>query len=406
MMNRPELLAPAGNLDKLYSACRYGADAVYVGLQKFSMRSFAGNFTMEDLATGTTYVHNLGKKIYVTVNVLPFDDEYDELKDVMRQLGEIGVDAVIISDPGLLSLVPSNVEAHLSTQCSVTNAAAANFWFDRGVKQIVLARELSFERLAGLVPAAKGRLEIFIHGAVCIAWSGRCLLSLYSVGRDPRRGECAQPCRWPYRVSIEEEKNPTKRRYIEEDGRGSYFFDADDMCILPMLPKLLKLGVASYKIEGRTRSTYYVGIITDVYNYAINLLLSGQEEQFREELPRMLKELHTASKRELSTHFLGHEQDLLSSYHLDGSRVGGDQLTAGRIIALEENLMCLRITNTFVVGDELELCQPGLIRRRFTVTTILDENNLPINRAQGGHLVKLPKLSNVELYDLIRKPLV
>ncbi len=404
-MQRPELLAPAGNLDKLYSASHFGADAIYVGLKKFSMRSFAGNFSLEELAIGTNYLHQKNKKIYVTINVLPFDDEYQELKNILGQLGDIGIDAVIISDPGLMDLVPKNIETHLSTQCSVTNAAAANFWFSQGISQIVLARELSLERLIALAPKAQGRLEIFIHGAVCIAWSGRCLLSLYSVGRDPRRGECAQPCRWPYRLAIEEEKNPTKIRFLEEDGRGSYFFDADDLCLLPLLPELLELNIASYKIEGRTRSTYYVGIITDVYNYAINLLLAGEKARFTAELPRLLKELHTASKRELSSHFVGHEENLLSSYHVDGSRVGGDQLTAGRIVGFRGKYMEVRITNTFVVGDELELCQPNLKRSHFIVKEIKNDEGFDINRAQGGHLVLLPKIEGTELFDLIRKPL-
>ena len=165
------------------------------------------------------------------------------------------------------------------------------------------------------------------------------------------------------------------------------------------------MDIASYKIEGRTRSTYYVGIISDVYNYAINLLLNGQNELFATEMPRMLKELHTASKRELSSHFVGHEENLLSSYHLDGSRIGGDQLTAGRITGFRGRHIEVRITNTFVVGDELELCQPGLKRRRFVVNEIKNDEGFDINRAQGGHLVLLPMIEGAELYDLIRKPL-
>jgi putative protease len=382
-MQRPELLAPAGNLDKLYSAAHFGADAIYVGLKKFSMRSFAGNFSLEELLVGTDYLHKLGKKIYVTVNVLPFDDEYPELKKTLGELGDIGVDAVIISDPGLLSLMPKNVETHLSTQCSVTNAAAANFWFSQGISQIVLARELSLERLKTVASGAKGRLEIFIHGAVCIAWSGRCLLSLYSVGRDPRRGECAQPCRWKY--ALMEEKRPGQYFEISEDG-GTFIMNSRDLNMIEHLQELADAGVTSFKIEGRTKSAYYTAAVTNAYRHAIDAIAE------RAPVPEIwIRETDMVSHRPYSTGFYFGEPGQVTE--------GPNYFSGADVMAVvercdEEGNAVLTQRNKFSRGDTLELLTPEGEPCSFVVERLFNTYGEEIEDAKHAMMelhMRLPK---------------
>ena len=397
---KPQLLAPAGTPDKLRTALHFGADAVYLGLKHFSMRARAGNFDLDQLEWALAYAHERGRRVIVALNIQPFDSDFEQLEKTLRVLGkDLRPDGIIVGDAGALALareVAPEVPLHLSTQASVTNAAAARFWFGQGIKRIVVARELSLERLerllrrvsvksaldlggAGLsdaslnskacamrpvrnhpLPRAGGEIEAFIHGAVCIAWSGRCLLSLYWADRDPRRGACAQGCRWSYRA-IEDRRRPGQANPVEEDDRGTYFFDAKDLCALPVLPRMVAAGIHAFKIEGRTRSPHYLGITVDVYRQAIDRVVAGDLDGFQELVETHTEDLSRASKRGFSTHFLGGEENLPGSYNPEGSYDGVQFEYVGQIVRATDRGLELSVRNAVEKGRGLEVRDRGLL---------------------------------------------
>lgn len=271
--NKVELLAPAGDLEKLKMAIRYGADAVYLGGEEFGLRVFAKNFTIEDISEGVKYAHERDKKVYVTLNIIPHDGDLEGLEEYLVKLEEAGVDAVIVSDPGVFSTVKATVpdmEIHLSTQANTTNYKTANFWHSMGVQRVVLARELSLKEIRNIRDNIADDLEIeaFVHGAMCISYSGRCLLSNYMTGRDANRGECAQSCRWKY--SLVEEKRPGEYYPVIEGDDGTYIFNSKDLCMLNHIKELVDAGIYSFKVEGRMKSPYYVATVIRSYRMAID----------------------------------------------------------------------------------------------------------------------------------------
>ena len=393
---KPELLAPAGTPAKLKTALHFGADAVYLGLKHFSMRARAGNFDLEQLEWALQYAHERGRRVIVAVNIQPFDADLEEIERTLRLLGtDLRPDGIIVGDAGVLALARQaapGVPLHLSTQASVANAAAARFWFGQGIRRIVVARELSLEQLEALVPAAGGEIEAFIHGAVCIAWSGRCLLSLYWANRDPRRGACAQGCRWSYRA-IEDRRRPGEENPVEEDDRGTYFFDAKDLCALPVLPRMVAAGVRAFKIEGRTRSPHYLGITTDVYRQGIDRIAAGDLDGFEELVASHTGDLARASRRGFSTHFLCGEQDLPESYNPEGSYAGVQFEYVGQVVRVVDRGLELEVRNAIEQGQALEVRDRGLIceevastRAARTGDTLLLEGEF---RAGPGALVRL-----------------
>ena len=270
-MKKPELLAPAGTLEKLKMAVLYGADAVYLGGKSFGLRALGGNFSREELAEGTEFAHAHGCKVYVTVNIYPHDGDLAGLPEYLRDLEAIGVDALLVADLGVFSIarekVP-NLPLHVSTQANTVNSAAVKAWQALGAQRVVLARELSIAEIAAIRKAVPVELEMFVHGAMCISMSGRCLLSNYFTGRDSNRGACAQSCRWRY--ALVEETRPGQYFPIEEDERGTYILNSKDLCLLPHLSELIKSGVDSLKIEGRMKSVHYVASVTKAYRMAID----------------------------------------------------------------------------------------------------------------------------------------
>jgi putative protease len=255
-----ELLAPAGNLEKLKIAVHYGADAVYLGGKHFSLRAQAGNFNETDLAEAVSFCHNHQARLFVTVNIFAHNRDFNKLDSYLRFLAEIGVDGLIISDPGIIRLAKKIIPAmslHLSTQANVTNWNSALFWQEQGVSRINPARELGLAEIKKIKEKIKAKIEIFVHGALCISYSGRCMLSLYLTGRDANQGLCAHPCRYSYR--LEERKRPGQYFPVEEDKRGTYIFNSKDLCLINRLPELLNAGVDSLKIEGRMKGIYYAG---------------------------------------------------------------------------------------------------------------------------------------------------
>jgi putative protease len=271
MIKKPELLAPAGDLEKLKTAVLYGADAVYIGGQNFSLRERATNFNIDEMREGVNFAHAHGVKVYVTINIYAHNEHIEKMADYMKELAAINVDAFIISDPGVFALAKRTVpqmELHISTQASVTNYEAAEFWRLAGAKRIILAREVSLYDCGVIAKNTNVDLEIFVHGAVCMSYSGRCLLSSFMTKRSGNLGDCAQPCRWQYR--LEEAKRPGSYFPIEEDKWGSYIFNSKDLCLIDLLPEILFRGITSLKIEGRMKSVYYVANVVRVYRQAID----------------------------------------------------------------------------------------------------------------------------------------
>jgi len=358
-MRIPELLAPAGNMDSLRAALHFGADAVYGGMKQYGLRAFAGNFDPDALKEAVTLVHQAGKKFYVTMNSYPFDDELEGFAEAAAMAAEIGVDAAIAADPGAILTLRKKVPqlpVHVSTQANTVNAPAAELYRDLGCERVILAREMSLDRIRALHKKLGDSIQIetFVHGASCMAYSGRCMLSAYLTGRSGNRGECAQPCRWQY--AVVEEKRPGEYLPVAEDEKGTYLFSARDLCLMPLLPDLCEAGVSSLKIEGRMKTEYYVAVVTGAYRRALDLLKQGREA-FAEKLPELAEELQCASHRKSDTGFL------LGNPETPGEAEGFWQAReyVGRVTedAGADGKARILLKNRFFAGDELELMTPG-----------------------------------------------
>ena len=358
MLPVPELLSPAGDLERLKYAVCFGADAVYCGMKEFGMRSAPDNFTPEQLAEGAVYCHARGRKLYLTLNTLPTNDEMERLPEAIRQAAAAGVDAFIVADLGVLAMCKKyapHVDVHISTQMGITNYAAANAAYDLGAKRVVLARELSLQDIARIRDKTPPQLEIeaFVHGAMCMSVSGRCLLSGYLTGRDSNRGQCAQPCRWKYHLM--EETRPGQFFEIGETEQGSYILNADDLCTLPFLDMVCAAGVDSLKIEGRAKTFYYVASVTSAYRKALNAFLQDPMAEF---IPPedAIDELSRTSHRHYSPGFyFGRQQATQNpgsaSYVREWEFMGTVEENRG------ETARC-RQRGKWVLGDTLEALTP------------------------------------------------
>lgn len=355
-IKKPEVLAPAGDMERLTAAVRFGADAVYLAGQEFGMRASQTNFDLETLSEAVKYAHSNNVRIYVTVNTLPRNDEIDMLPPYLKHLSEIGVDAVIVSDIGVLTLVKEHtpeMEIHISTQAGVVNYQTCNALYKMGARRVVLARELSIEEIRQIRERVPSDLEIetFVHGAMCMSFSGRCVISNYMTGRDANRGECAQPCRWGYHLV--EEKRPGEYFPVYEDEKGSYILNAKDLCLLPFIDKLAQAGISSFKIEGRAKSSYYVSVVTNAYRTAVDILMRDGDSFV---LPEWLsKEVAKVSHRQYSTGFYFDTPD---QYYETGGYIREYDIVA-IVERIEGNrFFCLQ-KNKFTQGDLLELLSPG-----------------------------------------------
>ncbi|HHY76924.1 MAG TPA: U32 family peptidase [Clostridiales bacterium] len=405
-MNRPELLAPAGDLEKLKMALIYGADAVYLGGERFGLRAQARNFTMKDLREGIEFAHNLGKKIYVTVNIIPHNEDLEGLSDYVKELQRIGVDALIFSDPGVFLIIKEaapDMELHLSTQANNTNYKSAEFWYKQGVKRIILARELSLKEIKEIIDKSPKDLEFeaFIHGAMCISYSGRCLLSNYMVGRDANRGECAHPCRYKY--YLVEEKRPGQYMPIEEDERGTYIFNSKDLCMIEYIPELINIGLKSFKIEGRMKSSYYVATVVRAYRKAIDEYFADPKNYKLDK--EWLEEVNKASHREFSTGFYFDKPDHKGQVYETSSYVR-DYVFLGLIKDYEDatGIATVEQRNKMVVGDEIEIIGPNKRMFKQKIERMWNEEGLEIDSApHPQQIVKMKMEHKVEKYDIIRR---
>ena len=396
-----ELLAPAGNMEKLKTAFHFGADAVYLAGKQYGLRAFADNFTNEEIAEAVCYAHGIGKKVYVTLNIFAKNSDFANLLEYLKVLENAQVDAVLISDVGVLDFVRrnSNLKIHVSTQANTTNAYAVDFWKRQGVERVVLAREVSLSEIEQIHKTCPDvQLETFVHGAMCISYSGRCLMSNYLVNRDSNRGECVQACRWKWTVrEISREDNMP----VEEDERGTYIFNSKDMNMLAHLPKLISAGVVSFKIEGRMKSPFYVATVVNAYRRAFDAI---EEGTFNTALVAELEtELNKASHREYTTGFY-FDEDVSRQYYED-SRAVEEYKFIAVVKEVRQGEIVVEQRNKFCVGDTLEtLSVTPHTNKTFVVDSICDTAGEKVevaNRVQ--QILVLPCPYQLAVGDILRK---
>ena len=406
-MKNFELLAPAGNFDKLKTALYYGADAVYVGGTIFSLRALSENFNREQLREAVEYTHERNKKIYVAVNILAKNADFDALGDYLAYLKSINVDAVIVSDPGIISLIKEcakGLEIHLSTQASTLNKYSAKFWVDQGVKRIVLARELSLKEVKEISEFCGGEIEVFAHGAMCISYSGRCLLSNYLSGRDSNRGACVQCCRWEYEIR---EKSKVNGEFlsVEEDSRGTYIFNSKDLNLISYLDELYNSRACSLKIEGRMKSEYYLATVINAYRRAIDAFEKVGAEYKRNKL--FENELAKTAHRAFTTAYtLGPNENTVN---YDDSQSRGDKTFIAYVLdsGCDErgNYALIEMRNRFKKGDILEVLSPSeSFNKQIEVQLLVDEHDSFIEDAKFVQQ-KLKLYTDIKLThgDILRK---
>lgn len=404
-MQKMELLAPAGNMDKLKMALLYGADAVYLGGKSFGLRAFSDNFSMEEMEEAVRYAHGLGKKVHVTVNIFPHNADLNGLPEYLTSLRDIHVDAVLIADPGIFSLarqIVPDLPIHISTQANVTNWASAKFWHDAGAKRVVMAREVSLKDVKAIHDKVPVELEGFVHGAMCISYSGRCLLSNYfTENRDSNRGQCVQCCRFKYNVV--EEKRPGQYFPVMEDERGTYIFNSKDLCLLPYLPDLYDAGLCSLKIEGRMKSVHYVATVVKVYRQAIDAY-ERDPEHFHV-LPEWVEELEKISHRPYTRGFsVSRPTEADQVYSHSSNTQTHEFIGLVRSYDAERKLAWIEQRNHFKVGQTVEFLQPKGRLVRCAVSRILDEDGQDLDAARHAQqVVAVPVNEPLEAYSMMRR---
>ena len=397
-----ELLAPAGGMSQLKAALRFGADAVYGGMKRFGLRSAADNFSPEELREALAVTHGAGKRFYLTLNILPYDEELEALISEARQAWEMGVDAAIVSDLGAFSLLRKQVPdlpLHVSTQANIMNAPAAKVFADMGARRIVLSRELSLRQIAALRKQLPEdlQLEAFVHGAMCMSHSGRCMLSDYLTGRGANRGACTQPCRWEYTVL--EAKRPDDPMPVLEDERGTYIFSSLDLNMLDHLPEMKEAGIASLKIEGRMKTEYYVATVTRAYRLALDLLARSVED-YRAALPGLREELLKCSHRLSNTGFYFGPPSPASG----AAKTEQTMLFAGKVLGMREGLLRIEVKNRFAVGDTLEVLTPGAVHPLTVRRILLEDSGEEVQAVTvAGLRVCVPAPFSAEAGDYLRR---
>lgn len=408
-MKKIELLAPAGDLERLKIAFTYGADAVYIGGEIFGMRSAAKNFTIEEMKEGVEFAHNLGKQVFVTINIIPRNEELEQLPTYLLQLQEIGIDAVIVSDPGVFSIVKKTIpdmEIHISTQASTSNSVAAKFWYEQGAQRVVTARELSFEEIKNIRDNVPDDMDIeaFVHGAMCMSYSGKCVISNYTTGRDANRGACAQPCRWKYTL-VEEKENGEYEEVINGID-SSFFFNSKDLCMIEYIPQLIDCGITSFKIEGRMKTAYYVATTVRAYRMAIDSYYEDpQNWKFN---PMWLEELKKGSHRDYSTGFYFDRPSEKAHNYESASYIRNyDFVGIVRDYDEKNDLYIVEQRNKMNVLDKVEVIGPYKETMFATIEEMYNEDGDPIESApHARQIVKLKLDIKVDKDYMLRKPIV
>ena len=405
-MSKIELLAPAGNLERLQVALQYGADAVYMAGKKFGLRAFAENFDEDGLVNAVNYAHNLGKKVYVTVNIFANNDDIDALGSYFKYLEQIGADAAIVSDLGVLAVAREsapNLPIHISTQANTCNYSAAKMWHKLGASRIILAREVSLDGIKRIRDevGADLELEAFVHGAMCMSYSGRCLLSNFMTGRGANHGECAQPCRWNYYVM--EEKRQGELMQLMEDERGSYVFNANDLCMIEYIPQLALAGISSFKIEGRMKTVNYTATVTKQYREALDRFEADPNSYEFDNY--WLEELDKASHRPFSTgFFFGKPSEKSQCY--DSSVYLRDYGFIGKVIGYDNDKKLVKIEqrNHFKLGETVEIMPPKGKHITLTLSEMFNEDFEPITVApHPQQTVYIPFDEAIEQNSIMRR---
>lgn len=399
-----ELLAPAGDEEKLRTALHFGADAVYLALDRFGLRTASRNFTLETLPEAVAFAHAQNAKVYVTMNILAHESDFAGLSEAAHALEGMGVDAVIVSDPGIFQVIheETTLPIHISTQASLMNARTVRFWGDQGAERVVLARELTLAEIGEIRQKIQPELELecFVHGAMCISHSGRCLLSNYMTGRDANRGDCAQACRWKY--ALMEQTRPGEYFPIEENDQGTFIMNSKDLCLLPYLPELIAHGVYSLKIEGRVKSAYYVGTVVHAYRMALDALAQGIWNE--DVIAKCLSEIQKTSHRAFTTGFLWGNPGQDGQNYASTSYIQEYDFV-GVITAVDDQAgtISVEVRNAFSVGDHLEMLSAGE-DLAWTVSSILTEEGVAVERAKTPKAkVTLPMPGPCSAGDMLRR---
>lgn len=396
-MKKPELLAPAGSFEKAKTAFRYGADAVYCGTGMLSLRSRA-EVDNDELAKTIEYAHSIGKKVYTTINIYAWDEYYDEIKKQAKMLNDMKVDAIIASDGGVIDVLKKyapDVDIHVSTQANTVSYHSANFWHKNGAKRVILGREMNKEQIRKIIENKDKELEteIFVHGAICFGYSGRCFLSDFLASRSANLGDCAQSCRWAYNVYVEEHNKPGNLMPVEYDENGTYIFSSKDLCLIEDLPEIIEMGVDSLKIEGRLKTEYYLASVVNTYRTAIDECMENMKEYSAE---KYVKELEKTKTRGL-TKFYFDDRKNKDFQEYEGKQYNPNYEFGGKVLKYENEKSLIEIRNRLVVGDTMEILIPNKLEGyEFTIENLWDsetgESVEFVNPGKSGQtiLMKLP----------------
>ena len=405
-MRELELLIPAGSLDVLKTAVIYGADAVYIGGEAFGLRAKAKNFTKEDMKEGIAFAHERGVKVYVTANILAHNEDLPGVEEYFEEMKEVRPDALIISDPGVFAIarkILPDMELHVSTQANNTNYGTFLFWYNQGAKRVVTARELSLQEIKEIRDRIPEDMEIesFIHGAMCISYSGRCLLSNYFVGRDANQGACTHPCRWKY--SVVEETRPGEYMPVYENERGTYIFNSKDLCMIEHIPEMIEAGIDSFKIEGRMKTALYVATVARTYRKAIDDYLESPEK-YRANMEWYKAEIGKCTYREFTTGFYFHKPDATTQIYDSNTYVKNYTYIGTVETVFEDGSFQMEQKNKFTVGETIEIMKPDGRNLAVTVEEIRNEEGEQMENAPHPKQILRVRLSETpKAYDILRR---
>ena len=407
-MNKIELLAPAGSFEKAKVAFMYGADAVYAGTSSLSLRTRAA-MENSDLAETIKYAHSIGKKVYTNINIYAWDEKYEEIKEQAKMLNELKVDGIIVADGGVVEILKEyapDVPLHISTQANTISYHASNFWYKNGAKRVILGREMNKEQIREIMKNKPEDLEveIFVHGAICFGYSGRCFLSDFLAGRSANLGDCAQSCRWAYNVYVEEANKPGNLMPVEHDEKGTYIFSSKDLCLIKELPEIVEMGIDSLKIEGRLKTEYYLASVVSAYRNAIDDYMANPQNY---DYTKYLKELEKTKTRGLTT-FYFNSRDNKDFQEYEGKQYNSDYEFGGKVVELEEEKTIIEIKNKLKVGDTLEILVPNKLEpEEFKIEKLWDvETNEEIefiNPGKSEQKVKMVLPIKVEKGWILRR---
>ncbi len=404
-MRKPELLIPASSLEVLKTAVIFGADAVYIGGEAFGLRAKAKNFSMEEMRAGIAFAHEYGVKVYVTANILAHNDDLVGVEEYFKELKEIRPDALIIADPGVFRIakrICPEIEIHISTQANNTNYETYRFWHELGAKRVVSARELSLKEIKELRANIPEELEIetFVHGAMCISYSGRCLLSNYFTGRDANQGACTHPCRWKY--AVVEETRPGQYLPVYENERGTYIFNSKDLCMIGHIPDLIEAGIDSFKIEGRMKTALYVATVARTYRKAIDDYLESPAK-YEDNMPWYRQQIASCTYRQFTTGFFYGKPDESTQIY-DSNTYVKEYTYLGIVEEVQDGACRIEQRNKFSVGEEIEIMKPDGRNVLATVLSIADEEGVSMESAPHPQQKLDVRLSGrAERYDLLRR---